>query len=417
MGLEIYYKFILAFAIILLAARIGGELARRYLKQPPVLGELLIGIVISPFALGGLINDPIIMNFAIIRDAYGLHEFSPMEIISHIAIVILLFVAGLETDIRSFTKNILPGSTVALGGVIVPFIIAFLITSVLGYEYGLVGWLFMGAALTATSVGVTVRLFLDMGRLQTKPGTIIVVAAVMDDIISIVILSMVVSIARTGSLGLLKAAIILVSGFGSWFILLMVGMQWNKHISSYLLKPFRRSGTVPVAALLIGFLIAYLVTLVNLHPIVGAYLAGLMFAATAEKEEILDMTRPLMLFLGPFFFTYLGMQVELPLLLTGAALGLTLLIGAILGKFAGCYVPARMIGRLRHRGAMIVGIGMIPRGEVGLIVAGTGLLTGAISRELFGIAVAVSIVTTLLTPTMLKPFLRRKQYVPPAKTG
>jgi Kef-type K+ transport system membrane component KefB len=408
-GLEVYYKFILSFAIILAAAKIGGECAQRYLKQPAVLGELAAGIIISPFALGSLIQDPIILDFAIIEGAFGLEEFSPMEIISQIAIVALLFVAGLETNIRSFIRNILPGSAVALGGVILPFVLGFLATFVLAHNHGLAGWLVMGAVLTATSIGVTVRLFLDIGRLQTKPGTIIVVAAVVDDIIGIIILSVVTSLANTGSLDPYKTAYILLAGFGIWFALLLVGVRWNSYISRYLLAPFRKSGTMPIVALIIGFLISYLVTLVDLHPVVGAYVAGLMFAATVDRDEIKEMTRPIMLFLGPFFFTYLGMQVEIPLLWIGGYLLIALFFAAVVGKFVGCYIPARLAGKLRHRGGMIVGIGMLPRGEVGLIIAGAALITGAISRELFGIAVAVSILTTLMTPIALKPFLTRKR--------
>lgn len=263
----------------------------------------------------------------------------------------------------------------------------------------------MGAALTATSIGVTVRLFLDMGRLQTKPGTIIVVAAVVDDIISIIILSVVLSIARTGSLGLANAAMITVISFGAWFACLMLATRWNRYISKYFLAWFRKSGTQPIVAILTGFLIAYLATLIGLHPVVGAYLAGLIFSSTAEKDEVLQAVRPIMLFMGPFFFAYLGMQVNVVSLWSGILLGVILLLAAMLGKLIGCYIPARWVGKLRHRGGMIVGIGMIPRGEVGLIVAGVGLVAGAITRELFAVAVFVSIVTTLLTPTLLRPFL------------
>ncbi|HEX76625.1 MAG TPA: cation:proton antiporter [Dehalococcoidia bacterium] len=413
MGLDIYYKFILAFAIILLAARIGGEIAQRYLKQPAVLGELAAGMVISPFALGGLLHDPIILNLAILRGAFGLYEFSPLEIISEIAVISLLFVAGVETDVKSFLKNSLSGSAVAFGGAILPFIFGLLVTMALYHDLGLAGWLFMGATLTATSIGVTVRMLIDMGRLTTKPGIIILVAAVVDDMIGIVILSIVLSMANTASLDMLNTSKILLISFGAWFALLITGVRWNRYISSYLLAPFRKSGTLPIAALLIGFFVSYLVTLINLHPVVGAYLAGLIFAATAEKEEILEMTRPIMLFLAPFFFCYLGMQVQIPLLWAGATLAVALIAVAILGKIVGCYIPAKLVAKLGHRDAMIVGVGMVPRGEVGFIIAGVGLLAGAITRELFGVAVAVSIVTTLITPAMLKPFTKRKSVTVP----
>jgi len=172
---------------------------------------------------------------------------------------------------------------------------------------------------------------------------------------------------------------------------------------------------MPIVAILIGFLIAYLVTLVDLHPVVGAYVAGMMFAACGEKEEIIEKTRPIMLFLAPFFFCYLGMQVDMPLLVSAALIAFILVVLATVGKMIGCYLPAKFVGKLSNNEAMIVGVGMVPRGEVGLIVAGVALLipgalgTGDMASELFGAAVAVSIVTTLITPAMLKPFFRRAQ--------
>ena len=416
MEIGIYFKFILSFALILLAARLGGELFERYLKQPPVLGELVAGIVISPFALGGLLNDPVILNFATIPGAFGLHEFNAMEIISEIAVVTLLFVAGVETDVHAFLKQGITGTLVAIGGVILPFILGYFITMWLVPESGIVGWLFMGATLTATSIGVTVRILMEMGKLQTRAGTTILVGAVVDDIIGIVILSIVIgisSIAKAGgeisiahiSLDALRIAAI---GFAVWFALLIIGVKFHKYISRFLLNPFKRSGTMPIFALIVGFLIAYLVTLVDLHPVVGAYVAGLMFAATDEREDILDKTRPIMLFLAPFFFCYLGMQVDTRLLWAGAILAVILIVAAIIGKMVGCYIPARFAGKLSHNEGMIIGIGMVPRGEVGLIIAGAGLLAGAVTRDLFGAAVAVSVITTLVTPAMLKPFFKKQ---------
>jgi Kef-type K+ transport system membrane component KefB len=416
MEISIYFKFILTFGLILLSARIGGELFERYLKQPPVLGELVAGIIISPFALGGLLHDPIILNFATVQGAFGLCEFNVMEIISEIAVVVLLFVAGVETDVNAFLRQGVTGGLVALGGVIFPFIFGYLITMWLAPETGIAGWLLMGAALTATSIGLTVRILMEMGKLRTRAGTTILVGAVIDDIIAIVILSVVVGISTAtkngGELNMahiglnaLKTAAI---GFAVWFALLIVGVRLNKYISRFLLSPFRKSGTIPIFALIIGFIIAYLVTLVGLHPVVGAYVAGLMFAATDERQEILDRTRPIMLFLAPFFFCYLGMQVDMRLFWGGAIIAVILTIAAVIGKISGCYIPARFAGKMSHTESLIVGIGMVPRGEVGLIIAGAGLLAGAIGRNLFGAAVAVSVITTLITPAMLSPFFKKR---------
>lgn len=420
MEIGIYFKFLLTFGLILLAARLGGELFERYLKQPPVLGELVAGIIISPFALGGLIHDPIILNFATIQDAFGLHEFNVMEIISEIAAVTLLFVAGVETDVRAFLKQGVTGALVAIGGVILPFILGYYITMWLVPEAGLAGWLFIGATLTATSIGVTVRILMEMGKLQTQAGTTILVGAVIDDIIGIVILSIVIGLSSAvkagGELNMahvsLDALKTFAIGFAVWFALLIIGVRLHKYMSRFLLSPFRRSGTIPIFALIIGFIIAYLVTLVGLHPVVGAYVAGLMFAATDEREEILERTRPIMLFLAPFFFCYLGMQVDMRLFWGGAIIAVVLIIAAVVGKMAGCYVPARFAGKMSHTESMIVGVGMVPRGEVGLIIAGAGLLAGAISRDLFGAAVAVSVITTLITPAILKPLFKSSQRQP-----
>lgn len=407
MEIDVYFKFILSFALILISARIGGEMMQRYAKQPPVLGELIAGIIISPFALGGLLNDPIILNFATVN-AFG-GEFHIMEVISQIAVIALLFVAGIETDVRSFLKRGMSGSVIAIGGVILPFIFGYFITFLLYSAVGQEGWMFMGAVLTATSIGVTVRILMDMERLHTVEGTTILVAAVIDDIIGIIILSIVISVAYTGVINFTNALWLGFIGFSVWFILLQMGVRFHKYLSTIFLKPFKNSGTMPIFALLMGYLIAYLVTFAKLHPIIGAYIAGLMFAATEEKEEILEKTRPIMLFLAPFFFAYLGMQVDLSLLLQAIIIAIILVGLAIVGKIVGCYIPGKFFSRLSHHEAMIVGIGMVPRGEVGLIIAGAGFLTGAISRDLFSAAVAVSIITTLVTPLMLKPYLKKEK--------
>jgi Kef-type K+ transport system membrane component KefB len=418
MEISIYYKFILTFVLVLMAARITGEIFERYLKQPPVLGELIAGVIIGPFALGAFAHDPIILNFATVS-AFGVEHFNIMEIISEIAVIVLLFEAGVETDVRSFLQQGVTGALVAVAGVILPFLLGFGITWWLFPEEGIVGWLFMGAVLTATSIGITVRILMEMGKLQTKEGTTILVGAVIDDIIGIVVLSIVVAISGMlkggaevdGGAIALDALKIGAIGFAVWFALLMVGVRFNKYISRFFLNPFKKSGTAPIFALIVGFLIAWAVTKVQLHPVVGAYVAGLMFSACGEKEEIIEKTRPIMLFLAPFFFAYCGMQVNVPLLIPGLGIACLLLVAAILGKMIGCYIPARFQGKLSHNSAMVVGIGMVPRGEVGLIVASVGLLAGAIEETLYGAAVFVSLLSTLVTPAMLKPFLKRMPLV------
>lgn len=409
----IYFKLILTFGLVLLAARIGGEIAERYLKQPAVIGELAAGIIISPFLLGGLLNDPVILNFATIQGHFlngGLEveNFNPLQIVSEIAVIALLFVAGLETDVRAFVKNAFSGALIAIGGVVLPFVLGYFSAMYFFPDIGIIGWLFTGAVLTATSIGITVRILMDMGKLGTREGTIILVAAVIDDILGLVILSVVISMAQTGELSPGSAILTGAIGFAVWLGILFFGYFGHKYISRFLLAPFKDSGLMPVTALVIGILISYGVTLVGLHPVVGAYVAGLMFAATAEKEDIIYQTRPIMLFLAPFFFAYLGMQVELGAIGAVILPAFAIIILAVFGKVVGCYLPARFFGKCDHRSSLAIGVGMVPRGEVGLIVAGAGLLVGAISRDIFGVAVAVSLVTTLIAPSLLKPLFKKQ---------
>lgn len=404
---EIYFKFILAFAIILIAARIGGEIAKRYLKQPPVIGELLAGIIIGPFALGSLIGDPIILNFATISEAFGVDEFNVMEVISQIAIVTLLFEVGVETDVNLFLQQGKTGSAAAIGGAVLPFVCGYFAAMLLSPTTGFVSWLFMGAVLTATSIGLSARILMDMDLLRSKVGTTILAGAVVDDILGVIVLSIVASIAASGAAAgigdvIFTAIKIGAIGFGVWYALLQLGVKGREYISKFLLGPFKGSETMPIFALLLGFLIAYLVTLAELHPVVGAYVAGLMFAATKEKGKIVDGTKPIALLLGPFFFTYLGMQMNIPAMSGFVIITVILVVIAIATKIIGCYMPARVIGKMNHREASIVGVGMVPRAEVALIIAGMGLLSGAITRPLFGAAVAVSLVTTLIAPPLLK---------------
>ena len=402
---EVYYSFLLSIAIILLVARLTGEFFDRYLKQSSVLGELIAGIVISPFALGGLLfpNNPILLNFGTIDEAFGLGEFRVMELLATLAIVILLFHAGTETDVREFVRVGFGGASVALGGVLVPFILGYLVMIAFGFTF--VAALFMGAVLTATSIGITVRVLMDLGKLRDKEGTTILVAAVIDDIISLIVLALVVGIA-SGTASLANLASIGAVAFISWFLILMVGLKFSRQIKRIFLTPFKATETSAIMALIVGLFIAYALTLAGLHPVIGAYAAGLMFAATGEGEEIAKSIKPIVAFLAPLFFVYLGMQVNLTILIPVLGLVAAIAIVALVSKVVGCYIPARFVSKLSHKSSLIVGVGMIPRGEVGLIIAGAGLAAGAVSEDLFGVAVIVSIISTLVVPPILKYLTR-----------
>ena len=406
---------ILGLAIMLLAAKIGGEIAERKFKQPGVLGELLAGVVISPFALGPYLGFNVIPG--------EIMPISPeIDLIGQIGVVILLFLAGIETDVKQFMKFGKVAGLVAAGGVIVPFLLGYFAILIFytppeGEPIQYVA-LFTGAILTATSVGITARVLKDLDRMNSEEGTTILAAAVIDDILGIIVLAMVIGVigAATGVQQLnfidnawneiipkststdiiwivLKAAIF-------WGLILYLGLKYSEKISSVLSK-FQTKGALMVIALVIGFLISYLAAYIGLALIIGAYAAGLALSASAYKEHLIEELTPVFNFLVPIFFVAMGMLVNIREAVTIAGLGVLILVLAIIGKALGCGVVSYFSG-FNYHGAMRVGTGMIPRGEVGLIVAYIGLSSGIIQQPIYVIAVVMSIVTTLITPPLLK---------------
>lgn len=408
-------KVILSLAIMLLVAKIGGEIAERKFKQPGVLGELLAGVVISPFALGPYLGFHVIPGEIL--------PISPeIDLIGQIGVVILLFLAGIETDVKQFMKFGKVAGLVAAGGVIVPFVLGYLAikmfyTPPAGEPIEYVA-LFTGAILTATSVGITARVLKDINRMNSEEGTTILAAAVIDDILGIIVLAMVIGIigTATGAAELnfidnawnevvakstttdilwivLKAALF-------WGVVLFVGLKYSDKISNFLSK-FETKGALMVIALVIGFVISYIAAYIGLALIIGAYAAGLALSASSHKEHLIEEISPVFNFLVPIFFVAMGMLVNVNDAVSIAGLGILILVLAIIGKAVGCGVVAYFSG-FNYHGAMRVGTGMIPRGEVGLIVAYIGLSSGIIQQPVYVIAVVMSIVTTLITPPLLK---------------
>ncbi|MFZ3382862.1 MAG: cation:proton antiporter [Candidatus Methanoperedens sp.] len=408
-------KIILSLAIMLLVAKIGGEIAERKFKQPGVLGELLAGVVISPFAFGPYLGFHVIPGEIL--------PISPeIDLIGQIGVVILLFLAGIETDVKQFMKFGKVAGFVAAGGVILPFLLGYFVikmfyTPPAGEPIEYVA-LFTGAILTATSVGITARVLKDINRMNSEEGTTILAAAVIDDILGIIVLAMVIGIIGTATgvaelnfidnawndvVGkstttdiiwiVLKAALF-------WGVVLFVGLKYSDKISN-LLSKFETKGALMVIALVIGFAISYIAAYIGLALIIGAYAAGLALSASSHKEHLIEEISPVFNFLVPIFFVAMGMLVNVNDAVSIAGLGVLILVLAIIGKAVGCGVVSYFSG-FNYHGALRVGTGMIPRGEVGLIVAYIGLSSGIIQQPVYVIAVVMSIVTTLITPPLLK---------------
>lgn len=399
-------EVLLGLIVILLAAKIGGDLVER-IGQPAVLGELIFGIIIGNLPLVG----------ATVFEPFK-HSMT-LEVLAEIGVIILLFEVGLGTSITEMTKVGITSLLVATFGVIAPFFLGWGVSAWLMPGESIYVHIFIGATLTATSVGITARVLQDIGRASSTEGKIILGAAVIDDIMGLVILAVVVGIitSASGGAGLGVGGIFLIILKAVVFIIaaLVIGRFLTRRIF-YIGSKMQVKGMLLSIALMICFSIAYAANLIGLAPIVGAFAAGLILDRVHYREytergehDVSELISPIATFLVPIFFVRMGMMVDLK---TFGQTEILLFAGlltfvAILGKQA-CSLAVfnRSINRLS------IGLGMIPRGEVGLIFAGIGsklVLDGhqIISPATFSAVVIMVIVTTLVTPPVLKWSLLR----------
>lgn len=398
---------ILALAIILIAAKLGGVLATR-LGQPAVLGELLVGVLLGSFDLLG------ISWFDFIP------ENSIVDGLARVGVLILLFEVGLESTVHEMLQVGLPSLLVAVFGVVTPFALGWGVGALLLPDHSVYVHAFLGATLTATSVGITARVLRDLGRSSTREAKVILGAAVLDDVLGLVILAVVGALITSADSGqpfsLAAIALILAKSLLFLLVAIALGVTLSPRVFR-LASRLGRHGVLLALALSICFALSYLAALVGLAPIVGAYAAGLVlekvhFTSFIDRGErqLEELIAPISSFLVPIFFVLMGMRVELETFGQPGVLGLAaaLTVAAILGKQA-CSLGA--VGGNLDR--LTIGLGMIPRGEVGLIFANVGLgLTIAgeriVDQAIFSAVVIMVIVTTLVTPPALKWSLSRK---------
>ncbi len=398
---------LLELIIVLLAAKLGGDLFER-INQPAVLGELIIGMLIGNLHLVGFdVFEPF------------KHDIT-LEILAEIGVIILLFQVGLESTVREMLRVGGVALLVAILGVVTPFFLGWGVAAFFLPEASLFVHLFIGATLCATSVGITARVLKDIGRSQSQEAKIILGAAVIDDILGLVILATVTGIitaVNTGNDGLSSVQIFLIIGKAIGFVIGAV-------VAGIVLLPIifkaafvlRSTGVFLTLCLLICFLLAYLAQLVGLAPIVGAFAAGLILEDVHYKDfmrrdehEIEELIEPIAVFLVPIFFVRMGMLVDLTTFAQVEILGFAavLTLAAIVGKQA-CSLGVFQSGISK----LSVGLGMIPRGEVGLIFAGIGaslMLNGepVINTSTYSAVVIMVIITTLVTPPLLRAVMLR----------
>jgi Kef-type K+ transport system membrane component KefB len=313
-----------------------------------------------------------------------------------------------------------PATAVAAGGVVVPFAFGFLATLFLGFAsldstQEMLPALFVGAIMTATSVGITARVLGDIRRLDTPEGTTVLAGAVVDDVLGILILAIVIGIAETGEIPItdigffgtnipvpMDIVVIAAKAIGFWLGLLIIGSLLANRISNVFLW-FKSPGVLVGLALFLAFLASAVAEVYfGLAMIIGAYTIGLALSDTDLKHRIEDPMTQIGHFVVPVFFVVIGMQVDLGAMSAAITFGIILSILGIISKVIGAGLPALAVG-FNRRGAYRVAIGMLPRGEVALIIAGIGLSAGVIGQDVFGVAIAMTIVTTLIAPILLVP--------------
>lgn len=403
---------LLTLFLLLFAAKIGGEIARKF-GVAAVVGELFAGIILAPTLLGGLI----IMG----RPLIIINE--EITMFSELGAILLLFLVGLETKFADFKKSGLLATIVAIGGVVVPFALGYGLVILWGYPAHEA--LLVGAALTATSIAITVKVLKDIGRCNTKESTVLISAAVIDDVLGLIVLAIVLGLVNGGSLDIVNIGIITLKSVGFWLALTLIGVFVIAKIidricprnecaaitdkSELLHGPQRPgshcllkcNGAQEASAIGMCFAFAWAAGLAGLAPILGAFAAGMSIAETKILHTIQEVTEKINFLMAPLFFVVIGTHVNLTGISMNAIIfSIVLIVIAMLGKIVGCSIPVYAMTRDLKQ-ATIVGLGMMSRGEVGLIIAGIGATSGIFSGEVFTAVVLMVVITTVVTPIAL----------------
>ena len=429
---------VLQIGVVILAARLGGIAASK-LKMPSILGELAAGIVIGPWALGGigfgdgLFSSGLFHGAALKKIMEGgklVDATSPaLYGIATIASVILLFLSGLETNLKLFLKYSFVGSMVGLGGVVFSFVLGDLCAVYLLPQFfdsfkslsemplsdamTQAAPLYMGIMSTATSVGITARILSERKKMDSEEGVTIMAGAVIDDVLGLIVRAigngiLAAQVASGSSSGAGNGmnwgeiGLVAVKAFGVWLGATLIGIVFARYIAKFLKKSFRQPIVISTMAFALSLLLAAFFECMGLAMIIGAYVMGLALSRTDLKHLIQDMLSPIYAFLVPIFFCVMGMMVDVTKLCSEQVLifGAIYTVLAILAKIVGCMIPSLFCG-FNLLGGLRIGTGMVPRGEVALIIAGLGLSYGYLTQEIFGIGILMTLVTTVIAPPAL----------------
>lgn len=409
---------LLSLVVIYLASKVGGELSNR-IGLPPVLGELVGGVIVGISVLHLLVfpeggtdsSNSLIIAF--LETTAGLSpqaadgvfaaQSEVISVLAELGVIILLFEIGLESNLKDLMEVGIQALIVAVVGVVAPFAAGTIGLMTL-FGIGAVPAIFAGAALTATSIGITSKVLSELGRLNSKEGQIILGAAVIDDVLGIIVLAVVASLAKDGEVDVTKVIYLIVSATAFLLGAILLGNIFNKTFVA-IVDLLKTRGELVIPAFIFAFVMAYLAAVIQLEAILGAFAAGLVLEETNKRKELQKQVIPIADMMVPIFFVAVGAKTDLGVLnpaipsnREGLVMASFLIVVAILGKvITGLTVFGQpQINRLA------IGVGMIPRGEVGLVFAGVGAASGALSKPLGAAIIMMVILTTFLAPPLLR---------------
>ena len=400
-----FLHVMISLAILLFAAKLMAELFHR-VKLPIVLGELLAGIIVGPFALGSL---PLINGEPLlVLDETDRH-------VGEIAAVVFLFIAGLAITPREFLRGGVASFTIGSLGVIVPFFVGYYAFAAFGIEA--LQSILIATALTATSIAISIQVLAELGKMQSKEARLILGAAIVDDILAIAALSVVVTMVQTGNTepAILDITLLIMQVLGTFAVILVVSVLVIPRIL-HTERLWKSKGSLEGIVTAAFFAAAGIAAFLGLSPIVGAFAIGMAVASTRIINQVHEYVDKLQIIFAPLFFAIIGAQVDL----RGVNLDVLFIAGimiaiAVVTKLVGTGLPSMIFLKNKPK-AMRVGIGMVSRGEVGLIVAGVGVSSGALSNDIYTAVIIMVAATTIITPIWLKISYKSEPLEPAAST-
>ena len=392
-----FLHIVLSLGILLFAAKLMAELFHR-IKMPIVLGELLAGIIVGPFALGGLPffdGKPIV-----VLDETVLH-------IGELSAVVILFIAGLEITPREFVKGGAASFTVGGLGVVVPFFVGYFIFVLFGLES--LESMLVATALTATSIAISIQVLTELGKMQSREAKLILGAAIVDDILAIAVLSVVTTMVQTGNTAPdIGSIIFLISKILILFAVLLAGAVFVVPRILHVEKLWKSKGSIEGITTASFFGAAAISAFVGLSPIVGAFAVGMAVSSTKIIKRVEEYVDKLEIIFAPLFFAIIGAQVDLRgVNINVLVLSVVIVTVAIVTKLVGCGIPSLIFLKDKTK-SMRVGIGMISRGEVGLIVAGVGVTSGVLSTDIYTAVIIMVAATTVVSPIWLRKSYKKQ---------